>query len=221
MCGIVGFLDTAAALNRTDRIEIIERMTLTLHHRGPDSTGTWIDPDSAIALGHRRLAILDLSTAGHQPMVSHSGRCVLSFNGEIYNHDEIRQVLEVGGHEIAWRGSSDTEVMLEAIDRLGIEQALPMLNGMFAFALWNKKSRTLTLARDRMGEKPLYHGWAGSSFLFGSELKALRAHPAWQAEAIAEPSIDTEVSERHEGGLSMLAPTPGHRPPKPQNPDKT
>ena len=125
MCGIVGFLDTAAALNRTDRIEIIERMTLTLHHRGPDSTGTWIDPDSAIALGHRRLAILDLSTAGHQPMVSHSGRRVLSFNGEIYNHDEIRQVLEVGGHEIAWRGSSDTEVMLEAIDAITGEAISP------------------------------------------------------------------------------------------------
>jgi asparagine synthase (glutamine-hydrolysing) len=157
-------------------------MTDTLEHRGPDGGGAWLDPDNAIALGHRRLAILDLSPAGDQPMVSHSGCCVLSFNGEIYNHGEIRHALEAAGHRIAWRGSSDTEVMLEALERFGVERALAQFNGMFAFALWNRKSRTLTLARDRMGEKPLYHGWAGSSFLFGSELKALRAHPAWRGE---------------------------------------
>ncbi len=182
MCGIVGFLDPAAAQSESERAEIIDRMTATLRHRGPDSSGTWLDPDSALALGHRRLAILDLSATGHQPMVSHSGRYVLSFNGEIYNHGEIRQALEAGGRGIAWRGSSDTEAMLEALERFGLERALAMLNGMFAFALWNRETRTLTLACDRMGEKPLYHGWAGASFLFGSELKALRAHPAWRGE---------------------------------------
>ena len=159
---------------------LAERMSGTLRHRGPDDAGSWADAEAGIALGHRRLSIVDLSVEGHQPMVSPTGRYVLVFNGEIYNFQALRSDLERDG--CAWRGHSDTEVMLAAFERWGIEAALRQFNGMFAFALWDRTERTLYLARDRLGEKPLYYGWLGQTFLFGSELKALRVHPGWRGE---------------------------------------
>jgi asparagine synthase (glutamine-hydrolysing) len=181
MCGLAGFLqrngpslDAASALAAA--------MARQIEHRGPDDAGTWVDPVQGIALGHRRLAILDLSQEGHQPMHSASGRRVLVFNGEIYNHRAIRDELERAGAAPAWRGHSDTEVMLAAIDAWGLDAALKRFVGMFAFALWDREACALFLARDRLGEKPLYYGWQGDTFLFGSELKALKAHPAFRAE---------------------------------------
>jgi asparagine synthase (glutamine-hydrolysing) len=157
-------------------------MIRSLVHRGPDDSGTWIDEAAGIALGHRRLSVLDLSPAGHQPMVSVSGRYVIAFNGEIYNHLEIRQSLEATLAGPTWRGHSDTETLLAGFERWGIESTLKKASGMFAFALWDREMRILTLARDRLGEKPLYCGWQGGVFLFGSELKALRMHAEFRAE---------------------------------------
>jgi asparagine synthase (glutamine-hydrolysing) len=149
-------------------------------HRGPDAGGVWVDPSYPLALGHRRLSIIDLSEAGAQPMVSASGRYVLSFNGEIYNFSRLRR--EPGLSSYPFRGHSDTEVILAAAQHLGVEQAVSKLEGMFALALWDREERCLWLARDRVGKKPLYYGWCGSSFLFGSELKALRKHPDFERE---------------------------------------
>jgi asparagine synthase (glutamine-hydrolysing) len=152
-----------------------------LRHRGPDDDGVWVEPQTgALALGHRRLAILDLSAAGRQPMHSACGRYTMVFNGEIYNFRQLRAKLESMGHR--FRGHSDTEIMLAAFAQWGIEASLRDFVGMFAFAVWDGQERTLHLARDRMGEKPLYYGWSGDAFLFGSELKALRAHPRWNAQ---------------------------------------
>ena len=172
MCGIAGFISTSALV---DQEGLARRMADSLIHRGPDDAGAWIDASVGVALAHRRLAILDLSQAGHQPMVSDGGRYVVVFNGEIYNHLDLRTEL---GNKI-WRGHSDTETLLAGFQAWGIEQTLRRTVGMFALALWDKQDRTLTLARDRFGEKPLFYGWQGNSFLFGSELKALAAHPAW------------------------------------------
>jgi asparagine synthase (glutamine-hydrolysing) len=141
----------------------------------------WCDAEAGFAIAHRRLSILDLSPAGHQPMHSASGRWVLAYNGEIYNHLGLRQQLAAEGAAPAWRGHSDTETMLACFEAWGIERTLQASGGMFAIALWDRNERTLTLARDRVGEKPLYYGWQGDTFLFGSELKALRAHPAFNA----------------------------------------
>ncbi len=184
MCGIAGFLETSAL--GSEARECIERMTRSIAHRGPDDMGHWLDPVAGIALGHRRLSIIDLSAAGHQPMVSPSARHVIVYNGEIYNHAQIRSDLETIGAAPDWRGHSDTEVLLAAIDRWGVEDTLVRLNGMFAFALWDRKERQLYLARDRLGEKPLYYGRSGNAFLFGSELKALTAHPGFKAEVDRE-----------------------------------
>lgn len=180
MCGVTGLLEAHRPRRRDDLAETVGSMAETLRHRGPDDFGTWIDAESGVALGHRRLAILDLSSQGHQPMVSPSGRYVLTYNGEIYNFAKIRGQLEAAGQ--AFAGRSDTEVMLAAIERWGLDKALDSFNGMFAFALWDRDTRQLHLARDRMGEKPLYYGWAGTTFLFGSELKALQAHPRFRGE---------------------------------------
>jgi asparagine synthase (glutamine-hydrolysing) len=151
-------------------------------HRGPDSSGIWVDAAAEVALAHRRLAIVDLSEGGHQPMSSHDGRYVIVFNGEIYNHAEMRAALEGEGAAPQWRGTSDTEVLLECAARWGLERTLAASVGMFAFALFDQKERQLILARDRLGEKPLYYGRAGKTFLFGSELKALAQHPAWTGD---------------------------------------
>jgi asparagine synthase (glutamine-hydrolysing) len=155
-------------------------MADTLVHRGPDAGGVWVDPAFPVALGHRRLSIIDLSEAGSQPMVSASGRFVVSFNGEIYNFPRLRE--EPGLAKYPFRGHSDTEVILAAVEHLGVEKAVSKLQGMFAIALWDREERCLWLARDRVGKKPLYYGWCGDSFLFGSELKALRRHPDFDSE---------------------------------------
>jgi asparagine synthase (glutamine-hydrolysing) len=178
MCGITGFWNTASDVGSEDMAAIARRMADTMIHRGPDDAGTWTDAQSGLALGFRRLSILDLSAEGHQPMLSADGRYVMVFNGEIYNFRELRAELESLGHR--FRGHSDTEVLLVAISQWGCFSAVERCIGMFAFALWDRARRTLYLARDRMGEKPLYYGWMGQVLLFGSELKALRAHPAWQ-----------------------------------------
>ena len=158
----------------------VERMISTLAHRGPDDAGLWSDPHAGVCLGHRRLAVIDCSGAGHQPMVSASGRYAISFNGEIYNHETLRAVLQAAGCAPAWRGSSDTEVLAAACDAWGIERAIAACVGMFAIAVWDREQAALTLARDRIGEKPLYYGRFRGTWLFGSELKALAVHPAFE-----------------------------------------
>jgi asparagine synthase (glutamine-hydrolysing) len=180
MCGIAGFIASSPKSSKGDLEASLVRMCERIKHRGPDDAGTWVDEPEGIALGHRRLSILDLSPAGHQPMESACGRYVVVFNGEIYNFLRLRKELEGLGHK--FRGRSDTEVMLAAFCEWGLEAGLKRFVGMFALALWDRRERTLHLARDRMGEKPLYYGWSGGTFLFGSELKALRAHPDWHAE---------------------------------------
>ena len=180
MCGITGLLDLARTGDKTSLEQIVQDMAATLHHRGPDDTGAWVDPECGIALGHKRLSIVDLSPLGHQPMQSSSGRYSISYNGEIYNHAALRDELQCLGY--IFRGRSDTEVLVEAIDCWGIAETLARLNGMFAIAVWDSRERRLTLARDRVGIKPLYYGWVGQTFVFGSELKALRAHPQFQTD---------------------------------------
>lgn len=187
MCGLTGFFRPQGLGSGAD--EELSRMTLRLAHRGPDASGAWLDPGAGIALGHRRLSILELSALGSQPMISHSGRYVFITNGEIYNHVDIREELARAGDEPEWRGHSDTESLLAAFDRWGPEEALTRAVGMFAFALWDRQDRSLTLARDRMGEKPLYYGWQGDTLLFGSELKSLRAHPSFRA-AVDRTQLD-------------------------------
>lgn len=157
-------------------------MVARIRHRGPDDQGFWVDPACGVAVGHSRLAIIDLSSHGAQPMVSHSGRYRLAYNGEIYNHLEIRAELEGAGRGEPWRGHSDTETALAAIERWGLDAALRRFNGMFALALWDREEQRLHLARDRFGEKPLYYASARGCFLFASELKALLPHPAFEGE---------------------------------------
>lgn len=178
MCGFAGFVDQGFVGNHASAHSILSGMGDAIRHRGPDDAGVWADLGAGIGLVHRRLAIVDLSAAGHQPMLSSCGRLVLVFNGEIYNHAELRQAL---GGGIVWRGHSDTETLLECIARWGLIETLRRSTGMFALALWDKDKRVLSLARDRLGEKPLYFGRQGRCFLFGSELKALRKHPAFNA----------------------------------------
>ncbi|MGJ7461989.1 asparagine synthase (glutamine-hydrolyzing) [Halomonas sp. MA07-2] len=174
MCGLTGFLDSEF-LDLDNLRARIQPMTDSLRRRGPDGDGIWVG--EGVALGHRRLAILDLSEAGAQPMLSASGRLVISFNGEIYNHLDLRRQLKVECSDISWVGHSDTETLLAAIAHWGLDKTLCRASGMFAIALWDRQERKLLLARDRMGEKPLYWGWAGRTLVFGSELSALRQHP--------------------------------------------
>jgi len=155
-------------------------MTRAISHRGPDDQGCWLDPEAGIALGHRRLSIVDLSALGRQPMTSAHGRWILIYNGEIYNFPDLRTELE--GEGIPFRGHSDTEVILAAIERHGLLAAVRRFTGMFAFAVFDRAERVLHLVRDRLGEKPLYYGWLGTTLVFGSELKALRAYPTWRGE---------------------------------------
>lgn len=184
MCGFAGFLGSLIAATGAEPERRLRHMIQAIAHRGPDSDGTWTDVDAGIGLAHKRLSIVDLSPAGAQPMVSASGRYVIVYNGEIYNHSDLRAELEASGSAVAWRGHSDTETLLAGCDAWGIEGTIGRSIGMFAFALWDRRERVLTLGRDRLGEKPLYYGWQGSGedavFLFGSELKALRAHPAFE-----------------------------------------
>jgi asparagine synthase (glutamine-hydrolysing) len=180
MCGIAGFVDDRSRYDDGDRAQLAAAMAARLRHRGPDDAGVWTDPAAGVALAHRRLAVLDPSPAGHQPMTSSCGRWVLTYNGEIYNHAELRDELSASGR--GFRGHSDTEVLVEACAAWGVEATLRKLVGMFAFAVWDRAARTLTLARDRIGIKPLFWGRFGSLFLFASEIKGLRAHPGWRPE---------------------------------------
>ncbi len=178
MCGITGLYSFDPRPDRVQLHGVARDMSDALRMRGPDSDGLWQDPDALLVLGHRRLSIIDLSPAGHQPMESASGRYMLTYNGEIYNFKEIKAALKLQ----EFRGGSDTEILLAAIEEWGLAKTLDQINGMFAFALWDRKLRSLTLARDRFGKKPLYVGWAGSSFVFASELKAICAHPDFRRD---------------------------------------
>jgi asparagine synthase (glutamine-hydrolysing) len=182
MCGIAGFLNLARSDSTEELAQSARAMAAAIAHRGPDDFGVWVDARLGLAFGHRRLAVIDLSPEGHQPMVSPTGRFVTVFNGEIYNYPELRSELERSSLAPLWRGHSDTEIFLAACDAWGVEGALQRVNGMFALALADLRDQELILARDRMGEKPLYYGWQGETFLFGSELKALRAHPQFRRE---------------------------------------
>lgn len=185
MCGFAGHLGVGPWAGGRAASAVLERMAGTMVSRGPDDCGIWVD-DTGIGLAHRRLSILDLSPAGHQPMVSHTGRYVIALNGEIYNHQDLRRELETTEGSPRWRGRSDTETLLAGFAAWGIRATIERCIGMFAFAAWDKKDRVLTLGRDRLGEKPLYYGWQGAGeracFLFGSELNALKAHPAFAAD---------------------------------------
>ena len=179
MCGLCGIFDQG----NNELESVVTSMSNALYHRGPDDGGVWVDEVSGLGLGHRRLAIVDLTTAGHQPMHSDCDRFTLVFNGEIYNHFDLRKIIDAEGPSAhSWHGHSDTETLLIALTLWGIEKTLQALVGMFAFALWDKQMRVLTLARDRLGEKPLYYGWQNETFLFGSELKALKAFSGFRGE---------------------------------------
>lgn len=182
MCGITGFINSDVNDNKDRLCNIISKMTSIISHRGPDDSGIWIDERKGIALGHRRLSIIDVSQAGHQPMVSQCGRYIIIFNGEIYNFQTIRSKIDEESYGLSWCSNSDTEVILAAISRWGLAGALKEFVGMYAFALWDRAEEALYLVRDRMGEKPLYYGWSSGVFLFGSELKPLCLHPAWRGE---------------------------------------
>ena len=199
MCGIAGIIDTARGIAMDDLRSRIEAMTRAIKHRGPDDQGIWLQVESGVGLGHRRLSIVDLSQAGHQPMVSANGRFVIVYNGEVYNHQESREELECLG--VQFRGTSDTEVILEACAQWGLKRTLPKLNGMFAFALWDRQEHTLTLVRDRLGIKPLYWAQLGRKFLFASELKSLCAERGWtpvvQADSVAAYATTRSISLRN------------------------
>ncbi len=180
MCGITGFLDPRSGNDAVSLQTTVRRMALTIQHRGPDDEGTWVDENAGLALGFRRLAIVDLSPTGKQPMFSADERYAIIFNGEVYNFPVLRKELSTLGH--TFRGTSDTEVILAAICQWGLVEAVMRFNGMYAFALWDRHLRRLHLVRDHLGIKPLYYGWNNGIFLFGSELKPLHTHPAFQAE---------------------------------------
>jgi asparagine synthase (glutamine-hydrolysing) len=210
MCGIAGVFGGPAVDMRS-----LERMTRSLAHRGPDHEDIWIDEEARIGFGHRRLAIVDLSPAGEQPMLSPSGRFVITFNGELYNHLDLRRELADAGHEVAWRGHSDVETLLAGFDFWGVRPTLIRARGMFAFGLWDKQNRVLTLARDRLGEKPLYYGrqkGSKSPFLFASELKALRQHDGFDADVDREALslfvryLDVPAPKSIYRGISKLRP---------------
>ena len=177
MCGLAGILQSQARLQEAELTALAGAMGDALAHRGPDDRGVWVDAAAGVALAHRRLSILDLSSLGHQPMRSSDGRYWLAYNGEIYNFAALRTELEPLGHRFG--GHSDTEVLLAAVMQWGLEATLRRCNGMFAIALWDRREQRLSLARDRVGKKPLYYGWAGDALVFGSELKALWRHPAF------------------------------------------
>ncbi len=179
MCGFAGFLEFAPARSRDESVRLVEQMTNRLTHRGPDDHGQWLNESGTVAMGHRRLSILDTSQHGHQPMTSPCGRFVLAYNGEVYNHLELRRELQQGG--VTFRGQSDTETIVAAFSEWGIASTIERCVGMFAMAVWDTHQQSLTLIRDRLGIKPLYYGLSHGSFLFGSELKALRVHPAFDS----------------------------------------
>lgn len=190
MCGLVGFMGGRWASGGGQLPALLREMAAAIAHRGPDHSDHWIDDESHVGLAHTRLAIVELSPAGDQPMASPSGRYIIVYNGEIYNHMDLRRQLQEEGRSFEWRGHADTETLLAATEAWGIAGALQRSIGMFAFALWDRRDKELILARDRLGEKPLYYGWQGegqdAAFLFGSELKALARHPSFRSEVNRE-----------------------------------
>jgi asparagine synthase (glutamine-hydrolysing) len=199
MCGIAGIFDRRFAGSGAEAAQIVSTMSQQLRHRGPDNDGIWIDEGAGMALGHRRLAIVDLSADGRQPMISSNGRYVITFNGEIYNFAALRAELVQAG--ASFRGHSDTEVLLTLIERFGVNAALSRAVGMFAFALFDRIERKLHLVRDRLGKKPLYFGWVGESFVFASELKAIVRHPDF------EPEVDRDALAAYFRYLYVPAPS--------------
>ena len=187
MCGIAGLYSFDPRPDRNLLHRTIKNMTDAIETRGPDSHDVWQDPSVPLALGHRRLSIIDLSPTGHQPMESESGRYMITYNGEVYNFQVLKADLEQN-HNVKFKGTSDTEVLLAAFDHWGIQKTLESINGMYAFGLWDRKQQALFLVRDRMGKKPLYVGWAGTSLVFGSELKALCAHPDFKRD-VSRPGV--------------------------------
>lgn len=182
MCGFAGFFDHSKSFDQDEFKNTLIDMSDTLHHRGPDDGGIWYDVNQGIGIGHRRLSILDLTSAGQQPMISCSGRYVIAFNGEIYNHLEIRKNLLSKN----WVGTSDTETLLACFETFGVEESIKLLVGMFSIAVWDRSEINLYLIRDRFGEKPLYYGWVKNLFIFGSELKALKKHPKFEGNIDAD-----------------------------------
>lgn len=178
MCGITGFWDFSNRFNKEESINIIKSMIAKINHRGPDDNGYWLDDNSGVTIGHCRLAVVDLSATGRQPMQSNSNRFILSYNGEVYNAPAIKEELKQLGH--TFRGTSDTEVIIQAFDQWGIVNSVKKFIGMFALAVWDKELKELTLIRDRVGVKPLYYGTIANNFFFGSELKSFSVHPLWQ-----------------------------------------
>ncbi len=200
MCGVAGFWNIKA-LSELDAQGLLERMNTAVRHRGPDGAGAWFEPEAQVGFAHRRLAILDLSPTGFQPMRSASGRFVITFNGEVYNFREVQAELERAGLAPKWKGSSDTEVMLAAIEAWGLEPALTRFVGMFAFALWDKTEQQLHLVRDRLGVKPLYYALTPQGLCFGSELKSLRQYPG----------LETRIDPTAVAGFMRANCVPGHR----------
>jgi asparagine synthase (glutamine-hydrolysing) len=187
MCGLTGFWDFNTRLSKAERLALIHKMSTEIAHRGPDSFGAWCSETLGLALGHQRLAIVDLSEAGYQPMVSHSGRLVIVYNGEVYNTAELRETLILQGCQ--FKGHSDTEVIVEACEKWGVETTCQRLIGMFAFALWDEEKKRLFLVRDRLGIKPLYWGFNQGVLFFGSQLKSFSVHPAWKPEINKEALV--------------------------------
>ncbi len=186
MCGITGFIGSI-----DDPIKTINLMKEAIHHRGPDSSGYWIAENNNVALGHQRLAIIDTSSTGHQPMESHSSRYVISYNGEIYNHLLLRKELnKLSNNSISWIGTSDTETILALLDFYGVKKTLEKCSGMFAIAIWDKSIEILTLARDRIGEKPLYYGFVDNKFVFASELKSIKKFPSFSNQISKEALVN-------------------------------
>src|SRR6516225_250484 len=198
MCGIAGILDTRAGTSAERLAALASEMTATLVHRGPDDGGIWVDAEAGVALGHRRLAVIDPGPGGAQPMASLDGRWMITYNGEIYNHRPLRRRLQQEGIEL--RSGSDTEVLLEAVALWGIEPALDACEGMFAAALWDRRSCALHLVRDRFGEKPLYFARVSEALVFASELKAFRALPNFT------PDIDRAAVAEHLRSNCIAAP---------------
>jgi asparagine synthase (glutamine-hydrolysing) len=209
VCGILGLWS-----KKKGNLEFIQQSLLQLRHRGPDDQQFWFDGSNGVALGHTRLSILDLSEAGRQPMLSDDKRYALVFNGEIYNHRDLRTELEFSGLNPCWRGESDTETLLAAITLWGLEKTLHKLNGMYAFALWDRAELRLSIARDRIGEKPVYYGRCGDSFVFASELKGLRGAPGWVPEvdrsALARYMRYNHVPTPHSIFKGVYKLAPGH-----------
>lgn len=215
MCGLAGFYGNLASNDQTAIATELTRMTDAIVHRGPDDAGQWVDVDDQVALGHRRLAIQDLSAAGHQPMLSAGSRYVLVFNGEIYNHLDIRAEVEAQAGPRHWRGHSDTETLLAAFEAFGWVPTLTRLVGMFAIVLWDRQDKALYMARDRFGEKPLYYGWQQGTLLFGSELKALVQHGKFEKkiepQAVGSLLRHGYVASPHSIWQGIYKLPPGHQ----------